>query len=155
SGRRVDRATRPPLPRPPPASHRWMRESIAQRPQRKAIEIARKRRRYAASPGCRARPRVSNGSSFFAGGTSSARSCASQASDVGLVREVVRDSRGCHYNTRLARGKGISGAARDACRMYFLYRILTAAGMLVLAPYFALRGWSRGERAGALRERLG
>jgi 3-deoxy-D-manno-octulosonic-acid transferase len=39
--------------------------------------------------------------------------------------------------------------------MYFLYRLLTAAGMLVLAPYFALRGWRRGEPLGALRERLG
>ena len=39
--------------------------------------------------------------------------------------------------------------------MYFLYRILTAAGMLVLAPYFALRGWRRGEPSSAFRERLG
>ncbi|MGH9747322.1 MAG: 3-deoxy-D-manno-octulosonic acid transferase [Candidatus Acidiferrales bacterium] len=39
--------------------------------------------------------------------------------------------------------------------MYFLYRILTAAGMFVLAPYFALRGWRRGEPSSALRERLG
>jgi 3-deoxy-D-manno-octulosonic-acid transferase len=39
--------------------------------------------------------------------------------------------------------------------MYFLYRILTAAGMLVLAPYYALRGWRRGETSRALRERLG
>jgi 3-deoxy-D-manno-octulosonic-acid transferase len=44
---------------------------------------------------------------------------------------------------------------RDAFRMYFLYRILTATGMLVLAPYFALRGWRRGEPSGALWERLG
>jgi 3-deoxy-D-manno-octulosonic-acid transferase len=33
--------------------------------------------------------------------------------------------------------------------------MVTAVGMLVLAPYFALRGWRRGERSGALRERLG
>jgi 3-deoxy-D-manno-octulosonic-acid transferase len=39
--------------------------------------------------------------------------------------------------------------------MYFLYRVLTAVGMLVLAPYFALRGWRRGEPVRALRERLG
>ncbi|MGB8542004.1 MAG: 3-deoxy-D-manno-octulosonic acid transferase [Candidatus Acidiferrales bacterium] len=39
--------------------------------------------------------------------------------------------------------------------MYFLYRIVTAVGMFVLAPYFALRGWRRDERPGALRERLG
>ena len=46
-------------------------------------------------------------------------------------------------------------AARFAFPMYFLYRVLTAAGMLVLAPYFALRGWRRGEPSRALRERLG
>jgi len=46
-------------------------------------------------------------------------------------------------------------AARFAFPMYFLYRVLTAAGMLVLAPYYALRGWRRGEPSRALRERLG
>jgi 3-deoxy-D-manno-octulosonic-acid transferase len=46
-------------------------------------------------------------------------------------------------------------AARFAFPMYYLYRVLTAAGMLVLAPYFALRGWRRGEPTRALRERLG
>jgi 3-deoxy-D-manno-octulosonic-acid transferase len=45
--------------------------------------------------------------------------------------------------------------ARFAFPMYFLYRVLTAAGMLVLAPYFALRGWRRGEPSSVLRERLG
>ena len=39
--------------------------------------------------------------------------------------------------------------------MYFFYRILTAAGMFLLAPYYALRGWRRGEPPSALRERLG
>src|ERR1700693_1101688 len=39
--------------------------------------------------------------------------------------------------------------------MYFLYRIVTAVGMFVLAPYFALRSWRHRERPGALRERLG
>lgn len=39
--------------------------------------------------------------------------------------------------------------------MYFFYRVLTAAGMLFLAPYFALRGWRRGEPSRALGERLG
>jgi len=43
----------------------------------------------------------------------------------------------------------------QAFRMYFLYRILTAAGMFVLAPYYALRGWRRGESFAALRQRLG
>lgn len=39
--------------------------------------------------------------------------------------------------------------------MYFLYRALTAVGMLVLAPYFALRAWRRGAPWSALQERLG
>src|ERR1700719_2435547 len=39
--------------------------------------------------------------------------------------------------------------------MYFLYRTLTAIGMFFLAPYFALRGWRRGQPSSALRERLG
>jgi 3-deoxy-D-manno-octulosonic-acid transferase len=39
--------------------------------------------------------------------------------------------------------------------MYFLYRILTAVGMLLLVPYYALRTWSRGEPSRALAERLG
>jgi 3-deoxy-D-manno-octulosonic-acid transferase len=39
--------------------------------------------------------------------------------------------------------------------MYFFYRILTAAGMFFLAPYYALRGWRRGEPWSTLRERLG
>ena len=39
--------------------------------------------------------------------------------------------------------------------MYFFYRILTAAGMFILAPYFALRGWRAGEPSRVLRERLG
>jgi 3-deoxy-D-manno-octulosonic-acid transferase len=39
--------------------------------------------------------------------------------------------------------------------MYFFYRIITAVGMIFLAPYYALRGWRRGEPASALGERLG
>ncbi len=39
--------------------------------------------------------------------------------------------------------------------MYFFYRILTAAGMFLLAPYYALRGWRRGEPSSELGERLG
>ena len=53
------------------------------------------------------------------------------------------------------RAQGTHGAARFAFLMYFLYRVLTAAGMLVVAPYFALRGWRRGESSSVLRERLG
>jgi 3-deoxy-D-manno-octulosonic-acid transferase len=39
--------------------------------------------------------------------------------------------------------------------MYFLYRVVTVLGMLFLAPYYALRGWRRGEPRTALAERLG
>jgi len=39
--------------------------------------------------------------------------------------------------------------------MYLLYRILTAAGMFVLAPYYAFRGWRRGEPLQTLRDRFG
>ena len=39
--------------------------------------------------------------------------------------------------------------------MYLLYRTLTSLGMIFLAPYFALRGWKRGEPSSAFRERLG
>src|SRR5580704_16596020 len=52
-------------------------------------------------------------------------------------------------------GRHRHGESPRRFRMYFLYRIVTAVGMLVLAPYFALRGWRRGEHSGALRERLG
>jgi 3-deoxy-D-manno-octulosonic-acid transferase len=38
--------------------------------------------------------------------------------------------------------------------VYFVYRVLTALSMLVLAPYYALRGWQHGEKR-ALRERFG
>jgi len=39
--------------------------------------------------------------------------------------------------------------------MYFVYRIMTAASMLLLAPYFELRGWRRGVGARVWRERMG
>ncbi|HXX19917.1 MAG TPA: 3-deoxy-D-manno-octulosonic acid transferase [Candidatus Acidoferrum sp.] len=39
--------------------------------------------------------------------------------------------------------------------MYFLYRVATAIAMIFLAPYYALRGWRRGEPSSTLRERLG
>ena len=62
----------------------------------------------------------------------------------------------CHYNTGSARGKAsFPAAVRRTHGMYFFYRILTAAGMFLLAPYFALRGWRAGEPSRALRERLG
>jgi len=39
--------------------------------------------------------------------------------------------------------------------MYYFYRLLTAASMFVLVPYYALRGWRRGDSWRGLRERLG
>ena len=39
--------------------------------------------------------------------------------------------------------------------MVFIYRILTAAGILILAPYYALRGWRRHEPRQTLRDRFG
>lgn len=39
--------------------------------------------------------------------------------------------------------------------MYLLYRILTALGMLVIAPYYAWRGWRQGEPVRSLGERFG
>ncbi len=71
------------------------------------------------------------------------------------AREVVRDFGRCHYNTGLTRREANRGGARFAFRMYFLYVILTAAGLFVLAPYYALRGWRRGEAFRAVSERLG
>lgn len=67
----------------------------------------------------------------------------------------MRDFDRCHYNTGLARREENRGRARFAFRMYFLYIMLTAAGLLILAPYYALRGWRRGEGWRAVRERLG
>jgi 3-deoxy-D-manno-octulosonic-acid transferase len=71
-----------------------------------------------------------------------------------MNREVVTVFPAANYNTLLARGIG-QGHARLAFGMYLLYRILTAAGILILAPYYALRGWRLGDRSSALRERLG
>src|SRR5271156_4122452 len=71
-------------------------------------------------------------------------------------RKLCAFSRGCHYNTESARHKAcFRPTVRDTNSMYFFYRILTAAGMFILAPYFALRGWRAGEPSRALRERLG
>jgi 3-deoxy-D-manno-octulosonic-acid transferase len=39
--------------------------------------------------------------------------------------------------------------------MYLLYRMLTALGMFAVAPYYAWRGWRRGEPARSLGERFG
>lgn len=39
--------------------------------------------------------------------------------------------------------------------MYFLYSLLTAAGMLLLAPYFLVQGLRRGKYLSSLRQRFG
>ena len=39
--------------------------------------------------------------------------------------------------------------------MMLLYQLLTALAMLILAPYYAIRGWKRGEPWQTLRERFG
>jgi 3-deoxy-D-manno-octulosonic-acid transferase len=39
--------------------------------------------------------------------------------------------------------------------MSLLYRLFTALAILLLAPYYAIRGWRRGEPLQTLRERLG
>jgi 3-deoxy-D-manno-octulosonic-acid transferase len=74
--------------------------------------------------------------------------------DVRMEREVVPVFPAANYNTLLAR-EIRQGHARLAFGMYLLYRILTAAGIVFLAPYYAIRGWRRGERSRALGERLG
>ena len=75
----------------------------------------------------------------------------------------------CHYNTRSAPRKGFGAltglvwrlarsfrrSTRFSFHMFFLYRILTSAGMFLLAPYYAFRGRRRGEPLQTLRERLG
>lgn len=69
--------------------------------------------------------------------------------DAATSPEVVPGSPRCLYNSGFAR--------RDrALRlpMYFLYRVLTAAGIPVLAFYYLLRGWRRGESVATLRERF-
>ncbi len=39
--------------------------------------------------------------------------------------------------------------------MYLLYRLATTVGMLLIGPYYAWRGWRRGEPASTLWERFG
>ncbi|HTS10501.1 MAG TPA: 3-deoxy-D-manno-octulosonic acid transferase [Candidatus Limnocylindrales bacterium] len=39
--------------------------------------------------------------------------------------------------------------------MYFLYRILTTLSVVVLVPYYVVRGWRRGETSRAVLERMG
>jgi len=69
--------------------------------------------------------------------------------------EIMRSA--LYYGFCAQENEGVRDSARGALRlpMYFLYRVLTAAGMLLLVPYYAWRGWRRGEPSGSLRERLG
>ena len=50
--------------------------------------------------------------------------------------------------TRISRDKRTFG-------MYMLYSLLTAAGMILLSPYFVIRGLLRGKDPGNIPERLG
>lgn len=63
-------------------------------------------------------------------------------------------SSGCHYNTHRLRAENSLGP-RAFLRMYLLYRVLTAFSMLVLAPYYAVRGLGRDGEARAWRQRFG
>ncbi len=61
----------------------------------------------------------------------------------------------CHYNTGfVARNRNLQGVALRF-PMYILYRILTAVGMLFLAPYYALRSWRKREGPRTFHERFG
>jgi 3-deoxy-D-manno-octulosonic-acid transferase len=61
----------------------------------------------------------------------------------------------CHYNTGFAaRNRNLQGVTLRF-PMYILYRILTAWGMLFLAPYYALRSWRNGEGPATFHERFG
>ena len=62
---------------------------------------------------------------------------------------------GCHYNTGFVAGNRNPQGVALRFPMYILYRILTAFGMLFLAPYYALRSWRRGEGPRTFHERFG
>jgi 3-deoxy-D-manno-octulosonic-acid transferase len=59
-----------------------------------------------------------------------------------------------NYNTRFAEENGGAAFCAAFLRMYLIYRFLTILSMIVLAPYYALRGWRQRELR-AWRERLG
>jgi 3-deoxy-D-manno-octulosonic-acid transferase len=69
----------------------------------------------------------------------------------------------CYYYTislgfEQGRFELVADGARDRPKllsMYTIYNLLTAAGMLLLLPYFFVRGLLRGESFGHARERLG
>src|ERR1019366_7911684 len=68
----------------------------------------------------------------------------------------------CAYNIRFAGAIGIvldfpgqETARRGPLGMYALYSLLTAAGVLLLSPYFLLRGLIQGKYISNIRERLG
>lgn len=60
----------------------------------------------------------------------------------------------CHYNASLATGSLFSkGALRPP--MYFLYSVLMAVGMVLLAPFFVMQGLRRGKYLPSFRQRMG
>ena len=61
----------------------------------------------------------------------------------------------CHYNTGFAACNRNLRGVTLRFPMYILYRILTALGMLFLAPYYALRSWRSGEGPPTFHERFG
>ncbi len=61
---------------------------------------------------------------------------------------------GCHYNTGLAYG-GLFSKGAGLPSMYFLYGVLTAVGMVLLAPYFMVQGLRRGKYLGSFWQRMG
>ncbi len=70
---------------------------------------------------------------------------------------------GSHYNTGFARGlprivgerRAGRGCGAAAICMYFLYSMLTLAGVLLLLPYFVVQGLRRGKYLDNIGERLG
>ncbi len=60
----------------------------------------------------------------------------------------------CHYNTNLACSALFSKGAWLPS-MYFLYSVLTAIGMVLLAPYFLVQGLRREKYLGSFWQRMG
>src|SRR5487761_121053 len=60
----------------------------------------------------------------------------------------------CHYNASLATGSLFSKGALLP-PMYFLYSVLMAVGMVLLAPFFAVQGLRRGKYLASFGERMG
>src|SRR6185437_13760350 len=77
-----------------------------------------------------------------------------------LAHRCTRARKRCGFQTRLATIMLLLSAAicfdrRFAPHMYFLYSVLMAIGMVLLAPYFALQGLRRGKYLANFRQRMG